>query len=279
MGNRFFLLILLIGVLFFSWQSCEKSNDNEYNAWLRIYLTDATSFTIREMHVDISGIEVYIVDTVSNEGEWHPIDFSRRTFNIMTLLNGKTVKLVDQNMPSGAKLQQVKMHFGDNNHILTNIDSTINLHLPDELLDGLVIDAMDVELLSNTISSMILDVNVSGSIVESDNKFYLYPQVRAFPETYGGKLLGYVTPMEGANPYVVITQGEESYFTYPEIETIGSTTGKFQFIGLHEGEWEVHVIARPESGYADSTVVSTVTAGTTTTVTPNPIRLIQPATE
>lgn len=276
MYNRFYRYILFLLVFVLSFQSCEKDNSNDNDARLRVKLTDATSLTIKELYVDISQIDVYLFDTLTLEGDWLTLDYSRKTFNFLSLLNGKTVQVVDQYAPADKMLQQVRLFLGSDNRMVANTDSTYPLQIPAELQEGIVFDAMGMALRPNTISSMILDLNAAGSIwqTETDKKsYFLNPKIRAFSETYGGKLVGYVAPLLEANPYVKITQGEDTLFTYPEGESLGATTGKYQFIGLNEGEWKVHLIAHPESGFADSVFVSTVVKGETTTITPNPIRL------
>lgn len=268
-----FRYILFIAVLGFLWQACEGDDPSVNASRLRIKLTDATSLVLKEFHVDIREISVFLVDTASSEGEWTILEFPGRTYDILKLINGKTVQLVDQYVPAGTELQQIKLVLGDGNHLITNTNKPIPLQIPAELEEGIVIDAVKMELRTNTISSMIIDLNAALSVRESANEtYFLYPQARAFPETYGGKLRGYVAPLE-SSPFVAIIQDEDTLFSLPERETLGDNMGMFQFIGLKEGEWEVHLVPDPESGYSDTVFISTVEVGKTTDITPKPIRL------
>jgi hypothetical protein len=189
------------------------------------------------------------------------------------------VQLVDQYVPAGTELQQIKLLLGNDNRLKTNTDSVIPLHIPPKLEDGLVIDAIKMEMRLNTISSMIIDLNAAFSVLktaEGDN--YLYPAARAFPEVYGGKLRGYVAPLN-ANPYVKIIQETDTLFASPDRENPNDQMAMFQFIGLKEGEWEVHLKADPESGYQDTVFIKTVETGKTVDITPKPVRLKSPTTE
>jgi hypothetical protein len=228
---------------------------------------------IKEFHVDIREISVYLVDTASREGEWVALKFSGKTYDILKLRNGKMAQLVDQYVPAGTELQQIKLVFGNENQLKDNIDSIIPLHIPTELQDGVVIDAMKMELRLNTISSMIIDLNAAFSVLKKENgDCFLYPMARAFPEIYGGKLRGYVAPIE-ANSYIKLIQDTDTLFASPEREKPDDQMVMFQFIGLKEGEWEVHMKPDPESGYRDTVFVCTVEAGKTADITPKPVRL------
>lgn len=260
----------LIALMVFA--GCDD-DPSENASRLRLKLTDETSFVIRELQVDIREISVFLVDTVTQEGEWLKLNYGGRTYDVLKLSNGKMTQLVEQYVPAGTKLTQIKLLFGGENLIRTNTDSIVSLQIPPELEEGVIIDAMEMEMRLNTISSMVIDLNASMSIQTTNNKdFYLYPVARAFPEVFGGKLRGYTAPL-GAAYAVGIIQGTDTLFTIPELEKRGDQVEMFQFIGLKEGEWEVHVLARPGSGFQDTTFVSTVELGKTTDITPKPIRL------
>lgn len=272
MLNKPLLYILLILIPIFIWQACDSSDPSINASRLRLKLTDATSLTLRELHVDIREIEAFLADTVSGEGEWITLEFSGRAYDILKLMNGKTVQLVDQYVPGGKELQRIKLVLGNDNRLVTNTDKSYPLHIPDDLREGIVIDAVKMELPLNTISSMIIDLNAAHSIRELDGTYFLHPVARAFPESYGGKLRGAVAPLQ-ASPLVVIVQERDTLFTYPEIEKSGDEMAMFQFIGLKEGDWEVFLVPSPGSGYRDTVFISRVEADKTTEITPKPIRL------
>lgn len=278
MAYRQFRYILIFIVLIFSWQGCDSEDPSINASRFRLKLTDATSMLMKEFYVDIKEISVFLVDSATQEGEWKKLDFPGNHYDILKLMNGKMVQIVDQYLPAGTELQQIKLLFGSDNRMVVITDSikTIPLKLPPGLEDGLVIDAMKMQLQQNIISSMVIDLNASLSVFKAaDGSYILNPVARAFPETYGGKLKGYVSPI-AASPQIVITLDKDTLFTLPELDPPGdpnSEIGMYQFIGLKEGEWKVHLLPHPESGFRDSVFYWKVENGKTADITPRPIQL------
>ncbi len=281
MYYRIFRYIVLIAVLLFLGQACEDEDPSVNSSRLRLKLTDAASVAMKEFYVDISEISVFLVDTAMHEGEWYTLEFSGKTYDVLTLRNGKMIQLVDQYVPAGKELQQIKLKFGNDNRMVVITDSikTIPLSIHPDLEDGLVIDAVSMEMRLNTISSMVIDLNAALSVVkteEGDN--YLYPVARAFPEVYGGKLKGYVAPLD-ANPYVKVIQDTDTFFTFPEREKLGDQMLMFQFIGLKEGEWEVHFVPDPQTNFRDTVIIAAIEEGKPFDISPKPVRLKRIAEE
>lgn len=255
---------LLFSFLFFS---CGKEDSSENATRLRIKLTDATSLLIKELYIDIQSIEIWVTDSTTNEGEWETLQFTGGEYNLLLLMNGKSVQLVDQYYPAGGILQKVKLVLGNNNRLLTTSKEPIQLQLPSEMVDGIIIDSVNAALHANIITSIVIDVNAALSVVESNGNYFLYPAARAFPETFGGSLRGYVAPVE-AEAYVAIVQGTDTFLTIPE------TDGMFMFTGLEEGPWEIHVKANPLTSFRDTLFTDTIVQGKITEILPKPIRLL-----
>lgn len=246
--------------------SCSKEDVSENAARLRIKLTDATSLVLKELHVDIAEIYVFVTDSTSTEGEWVQLEFSGGEYNLLNLMNGKTVQLVDQYFPAYKEIEKIRLQLGNNNRILTVTDKPIPLQLSPEIIDGLIINNIEVDLATNVISSVIIDINAALSIHEINGNWFLKPAARAFAETYGGSIKGYVSPME-ANPFVAIIQDTDTFYTFPE------PNGMFYFFGLKEGVWDIHLVANPETNYRDTVFTDTLSVGQKSELTPNPIRL------
>jgi len=119
-----YYLIILTIILF---TGCNIEDVSENAARLRIKLTDATSLTLKELHVDINEISVFATDSTNIEGEWITLDYSGGEYNLLTLLNGKTVQLVDQYFPSYKKIEKIKIILGNNNRIVTITDAPVLL--------------------------------------------------------------------------------------------------------------------------------------------------------
>jgi len=98
-------LVIMIAILF-SFAACKNEDVSENAARLQIKLTDAASPVIKELYIDIRQIEVYVTDTTGNEGEWVPLAFPGREYNLLQLMNGKTAQLVDQYFPAGKKIEK-----------------------------------------------------------------------------------------------------------------------------------------------------------------------------
>lgn len=276
---RYFLLALSLVLATYA---CNEEDPSSTSTRLRVKLTDAAAPTIKEFIVDIEGIEIFLKDSADVEGEWFILDFPGKTYNILQLMNGKTVQLIDQYVPAGTILKSVKLHFGENNKLIpvTGIDDMISLEIPEELKDGLILDVEETELRTYTIASIVIDLNAALSVViDSKGNYIFNPKGRVFPETFGGKLKGYVAPLTESNPIVAIIQGSDTLLSIPELETDGDNIGMFLFSGLREGDWEVHLIADAESGYQDTLLIDSVVAGKETVLNPNPVWLKIPSSE
>ena len=252
------LFIILIG--------CDKGDSFDNAARLRIKLTDAASLVIKEMYVDIREISLLVTDSVNGNGEWISLDYTGGEYNLLKLMNGKSVQLIDQYFPSDVKIEKMRLQFGDNNRIITNTDNLIQLQKVPEIANGVEIELHDIELMPDVISYIIIDINAALSVTESNGNWFLNPAARAFHENWGGSITGYVAPLD-ANPTIAIVKDESVLFTIPE------PSGMFKFIGLEEGVWEIHIMAHPESMYRDTIFTDTLAAGENRELIPKPIRL------
>lgn len=258
---------VLITAIIFSFVACGEEDLSENAARLRIKLTDAGAPVIKELYFNIKAIEVFATDTVTNEGEWVALAFENKTYNLLALRNGKTIDLVDQYFPSGKVIEKIKIIPGLNSYLVPVGSGNIPLNIPPEIAEGIIIDKVNVLLSSHVISSIVIDVNVTHSVHESNGNYFLHPSTRAFSESFGGKLKGYVAPIEAIS-FVAIVQEEETLISLPEAD------GMFMFTGLNPGRWEVYVISIPEAGYRDTTFVDSVENGKLKEITPKPITLL-----
>lgn len=267
MLNQVFKYIVLILLLTCSFLSCGKTDPSDNATRLRIKLTDATSLVIKELYIDIQHIDILVADSTGIDGEWERLQFAGGEYNLLKLMNGKSVQLVDQYFPAGKRLKNIRMILGDNNRLLTVTDTIVPLNIPTEIAEGFIIENVNAALPANIITSIVIDVNAALSIRELNGNYYLHPVSRAFPETFGGSLRGYVAPVE-AVAFVAIVQETDTFMTLPEGEE-----GMFMFTGLNPGSWEVHVKANPPSNFRDTIFTLAIEQGTIAEVTPRPIRL------
>lgn len=259
--------VVVVATMILSLVACGDEDISENAARLRIKLTDAASPVIKELYFDVRAIEVFATDTVTNEGEWVPLAFEGGKYNMLTLMNGKSVDLVDQYFPSGKIIEKVKLIPGINSYFVPVGASNIPLNIPPEIAEGIVIDNVNLLLSSHIISSIVIDVNVTQSVRESNGNYFLHPVVRAFPETFGGKLRGYVAPVEVVS-FIAIVQEKDTLITLPEAD------GMFMFTGLNPGPWEVYLLTSPEAGYRDTLFTETIEDGQLKEILPKPITLL-----
>ena len=270
MNRNGILSVVLTGMVLFILFSCGKEDISENAARLRIKLTDAASPVLKEMYLDIETIEVLATDSAGNEGDWVALAFTGGEYNLLKLMNGRTVQLTDEYFPSGGKIDKIRMTLGNNNRMVTVTNDPIPLQKSPSITEHLIIHDVDAALTAHFIINVVIDINAALSVYELNGNWYLDPRARAYPETYGGSLRGYVAPPE-ASPVVLITREGDSLFTFPEGEE-----GMYLFTGLHEGKWKVHLIANPESGYRDTIFYSdSILQGKITEITPKPIRLLE----
>jgi len=258
-------LAIIIAILL-SFVACGKEDVSENAARLRIKLTDAASPVIRELYIDIRQIEVYVTDTTDNDGEWVQLEFTGGEYNLLQLMNGKTVQLVDQYFPAGNRIEKIKLIPGNNNRFITVTTDNIPLSIPPEMAEGIIIENVNAILTDHIITSVVIDVNAALTVRESNGNYFLHPAARAFPETFGGKLRGFVAPVEAA-AFIAIVQDGDTLMTLPEAD------GMFMFTGLTPGPWEVHLRAHPEANYRDTVFTDTIVAGQVRDITPKPIKM------
>jgi len=269
MYTKQMLSVLLISLTTLVFLSCGKEDVSENAARLRIKLTDAATPVLKEIYLNMETIEVLPVDSAGIAGEWVLLDFTGGEYNLLKLMNGRTVQLVDQYFPAGGKIDKIRLSFGDNNRMVTITDQPIPLQKAPTITEYLLIHDVDASLAANIITSIVIDINAALSVRESNGSYLLDPRARAFPETFGGSLKGYVLPPE-ASPVVLITREEDSLITLPE-----GTDGMFLFTGLQEGAWKIHLLADPASLYRDTIFTDTIEQGRVREIRPRPIRLVQ----
>lgn len=232
-------------ILFIFLASCESDPESS-SARLRISLTDASTISLKEFALDIQKIEVNVIDTIDGSPEkWIKLDFNPKIYNLLAYANGKSERLVDQFFPSGG-LMNIRIFFGSESYLkLTEKpNDKVKLNVSSQLqTDGLLIN-MDTAttIYPSAICSVMLDINALTSIEALDGEYHFRPSIRAFPETYGATLKGFVKPAE-AYPYVVITQGANQFVTWAE-----ATDGLFLFSGLKAGAWDVEIIPTDPAG-------------------------------
>jgi hypothetical protein len=92
-----------------------------------------------------------------------------------------------------------------------------------------------------------MDINAALTVRESNGNYFLNPAARAFPETYGGKLRGFVEPVE-AVAFIAVVHDGDTLLTLPEAD------GMFLFPGLEPALWNLTVYADTTTNYRDTVI-------------------------
>lgn len=266
MKMKFVWQNLMVISIFLIFMGCNIDDTGESDARLRIKLTDSSSPSIKELYIDIKAIEAFVTGDSEAEGEWVAMKYSGGEYNLLALMNGKTVQLVDQYFSSDKTIKKIRVLLGENNRMLTVTDKLLPLQKSSEIIDGVLINNLEIELMPNVIQYIIIDINAALSVSEVNGNWFLNPVARAFAETTGGSIRGYVAPRE-ANSFVAIVQEPDIFMTLPESD------GLFYFFGLDEGVWDIHMIAHQDSDYGDTLFSVTISEGEKLELSPKPIQL------
>ena len=250
--RRILFIILLFSFLIVR---CSREDASHDAARLRFSITATPADTINELFVDIQQIEVMTHNDDDNSEEWIPLKFSGKRWDMKKLSNGEQVQLSDQFFPANKTIQKVKIIFGDNNKILTTKGEK-QLSIPAKIENGAIVDVV-VHLDPYVICSVIIDLHNVVADNKSTGSYLLDPFIRIYPETFGGSLTGVVTPPE-ARARIKITNNKpqpDTLVSFPNFD------GKFLYRGLEGGEWKVHVLAHPLSGFRDTVFIDSVEIG------------------
>lgn len=241
-------------ILLLLWAGCSKNDASTNATRLRVSITESPIFTesdfksISELNIDIRKIEVFAVSSNSeNSEEWVSLDYSGGEYNILPLSNGRLLQISDEYFPAGV-LQKIRITLGDNSNFKT-YEGNQSLILDSSYENENIFD-LNTDLYAHYITNIVVDI--SATIYEQNGNYFYKPSLRVFPETYGGILRGYVTPVE-ANPQVIITNDTETLYSIPEAKD-----GLFVFKGLEKGKWDIHIISDPKLGYKDTIFSDTI---------------------
>ncbi len=267
--NKLFVNIISLLLLFCI--GCSKNDPSQNSTRLRISLTDAPinevkPIVISELNVNIEKIEISTVDSTDNSEIWIPLDYAGGVYNILPFSNGRTMQIHDQYFPSGV-LKKIKITFGENMSIRVS-GANKDLTLDPSFKDG-VTTVMNVNMYAHYITNILIDINAALSVYKQNDNYFFKPNIRVFPETFGGSLKGNVLPAE-ALPQVFIANETDTLFTIPD-----SQDGMFMIKGLSEGEWEIFMLANTQSGFQDTIFTDSIYAGKTTQLRPIYLKEIQ----
>jgi hypothetical protein len=180
------LILPFLGILLlvFTFQACKKTgNSNGQPSKMNIYLTDAPA-DYQAVWIDIQQVMVKgDADSAANDG-WTTVPLLKPgKYNLLDLRNGKDTLLGGVSLPAG-KVSQIRLILGDDNQIVLEDGSTVNMKTPSAQESGLKLD-VDADLKAGIPYELVLDFDAARSIVKAGNsgQYILKPVIRTFAKS------------------------------------------------------------------------------------------------
>jgi hypothetical protein len=243
---------LLAWVVFFA--GCKKDSNNEGMTQMKVRMVDAPSpYAFEEVNIDVIGAEANI------DGQWYVLTVAPGVYNILTLVNGTNVLLVNDSVPAG-RMSQFRLILGNANTI--KVDGQIHpLTIPSGSESGLKINVQE-DLPVGEYTFMI-DFDAAHSIVlQGNGEYKLKPVLHGFTVESSGKIDGTILPA-GIGIAIIAENNANAQITYATYADV--VTGHFLLQGMVAGTYTVKIfVAGSDIPVIISNVV--VTNGTTTSV-------------
>ncbi len=259
------VLAILLSIVF---TACNKTSSVENPIGMQsvsVLLTDAPG-VFDNVFIDIKSVSL-LIDTSKDTRkkdtcDWDRIGSSRHAkndsslvwqdlgvkagvYDILKLRNGVDTLLATSTVYKGA-IRLIKIELGTN-HSLIKDSVSYPLNIPSNEKSFVLIKLKGNEwdeYLPNR-SRLWLDFDISRSIVEKNNQFYLKPYIKFFTVKSTAGVSGKVTPKE-AQAVITVFNSTDTAYALPNHE------GYFKIRGLKEGTYSVFVNA--SNGYADITI-------------------------
>ena len=184
---------------------------------------------------------------------WQDLGVKAGVYDILKLRNGVDTLLATSTVYKGA-IRLIKIELGTN-HSLIKDSVSYPLNIPSNEKSFVLIKLKGNEwdeYLPNK-SRLWLDFDISRSIVEKNNQFYLKPYIKFFTVKSTAGVSGKVTPKE-AQAVITVFNNTDTAYALPNHE------GFFKIRGLKDGTYAVFVNA--SNGYADTTITNVVVSKT-----------------
>lgn len=253
-----FLAILSFAFIF---QACKKTDSSKSQpSKMNIYLTDAPA-DYQAVWIDIQQVMVKSdADSAGDDG-WVTVPLLKPgKYNLLDLRNGKDTLLGGVSLPAG-KVSQIRLILGDDNQVVLEDGSTVDLKTPSAQESGLKLD-VDADLKAGIPYELVMDFDASRSIVKAGNsgQYILKPVIRTFAKAAGGAIQGVVLP-DSAKASVTAIAGTDTLSAIPD------DAGFYKFWGVPANTYQLIFSADSTTGYHSDTLNNiAVTVGNITSV-------------
>lgn len=259
--------------VFFSITACNKSTSLDSTVpagqdHLTLYLTDGPGLFDKVL-IDIKSVKVLVdtsKDTRRNDNEnwdnrgandtkkdssfiWVNLNIKAGVYDILKFRNGADTLLAASGIIKGS-IRLIKIEIGTNNSLVKDSIS-YPVQLPANALNYILIKLKGDECHEYMPGKkqLWLDFDITRSIIQENNKFYLRPVFHFYTINTTGSIIGKVTPKD-AYPVVTVYNEKDTAYALPDKE------GYFKLRGLKNGTYSVLVNA--SNGYADTTLKNIV---------------------
>lgn len=203
---------------------------------LKVSLVDAPG-EYDEVNLDIKEVNIRFQPTADDEegrGEWIDVtDFTPEIVDILTLVNGKEMTLVDRPVFVGT-INDIRLILGHENSVVVGGQS-YELKVPSGEQSGIKIQLEQV-IAPESNYKLILDFDACKSIVTAgkSGKYLLKPVIRARLEKQSGAISGTVLPAQSGVIAYAISESDS-------ISTFTDDSGAFLIRGLIPDTYTVSV--------------------------------------
>jgi hypothetical protein len=233
---------------------------------LRVSLVDAPDPTITSLNITIDRVEAHVVnpdDLNDNEpGHWQTITTNPQTFDLLDLVTNEAI-LGSGTLPVG-RYSQVRLFIS--NATVTDATGTHPVTIPSAGNTGIKLN-VDYTISPNQITAILLDFNVSKSLIKTGNGQYrLQPVSPAVVKVLSGTITGTVTrngtPLDNADVKAVYVSGGK-YAAGTEVNTsLTQDNGTFKIWALLPGTYNLTVTAPGGTTATRNAVVVTANQNT-----------------
>jgi hypothetical protein len=272
MKNRNFLLAALFAVAaMFSILSCQKAVSDENvvppgKEQLSLYLTDGPGL-FDQVLIEIKSVKV-LIDTTPNTRKndhrnwdwwgandhkrdsglvWETLNIQAGIYDVLKLRNGADTILSNSTITKGS-IRLIKIELGTNNSLVKDsISYPLNLFVGTNNYVLIKLLGHECDEYKPGKKRLWLDFDVTRSVIEKNNQFYLKPFFHFFVVANTGSISGKVGPKE-AYPVVTVFNASDTAYALPNRD------GYFKVRGIPSGTYSVYINA--SNGYADTTITN-----------------------
>jgi hypothetical protein len=234
-----FLITALCGLLVV--MACSDDSTAPANGTLKINMIDSPA-DYDAVFVEIESVEVHAAGADSNGG-WRVVNSTPGTYDLLTLRNGLSALLVNEQLPAG-HYTQIRLKLGSGNSVM--VDSvSYDLRVPSGMQSGLKLNH-EFTIEGGELYEITLDFDAARSVhLTGNGQYMLRPVIGTMAHVVSGGLRGVALPLD-ARAWVEAVSGTDTLTAWAD-----TLSGSFMFPMIREGLWQV-TIAPTAGAYEDS---------------------------